>query len=83
MALPPLYFDGFYNNPDKHQIDNLFLRYDGTTGEKNYFYKVHYKPMIQLNSVSADLSDNSARSYPVTCDFSYLIQSPMDNPNWL
>lgn len=77
MALPPLYFDGFYNNPDKHHIENLFLRYDGTTGEKNYFYKVHYKPMVQLNNVSADFSDNSARSYPVTCDFSYLIQSPI------
>ena len=73
----PAEFFGPLNNPDIHDIENLYLRYDGTTGEKNYFYRSFFKPHVQLNSVSADLSDNSARSFPVTCDFSYLIQLPM------
>lgn len=77
VQIPPEFFQNELNNPDIHDIENLYLRYDGTTGEKNYFYRSFFKPHIQLNSVSADLSDNSARSYPVTCDFSYLIQLPM------
>ena len=77
ISLPPEMFDPRLNNPDIHDIENLYLRYDGTTGEKNYFYRSFFKPHVQLNSVSADLADNSARSYPVTCDFSYLIQLPI------
>ena len=77
MEIPPIFFHTKYNNPDLHDIDNLFLRYNGSTGEKVYYYKCYYRPHIQLNSVSADLSDNAARSYPVTCDFSYLIQAPI------
>ncbi len=77
VQIPPEFFHNSLNNPDLHDIENLYLRYDGTTGEKNYFYRSFFKPHVQLNSVSADLADNSARSYPVTCDFSYLIQLPM------
>ena len=77
VQIPPEFFHNDLNNPDIHDIENLYLRYDGTTGEKNYFYRSFFKPHVQLNSVSADLADNSARSYPVTCDFSYLIQLPM------
>ena len=77
VQIPAEFFHVKYNNPDLHDIENLYLRYDGTTGEKTYFYRSFFKPHVQLNSVSADLADNSARSYPVTCDFSYLIQLPM------
>ena len=38
LQSPNFFFDSKYNNPDSHDIDNLFLKYDGTTGEKNYFY---------------------------------------------
>ena len=75
--IPNEFFHNELNNPDLHDIENLYLRYDGTTGEKEYFYRSFFKPHVQLNSVSADLADNSARSYPVTCDFSYLIQLPV------
>ena len=77
VMIPNEFFHNELNNPDLHDIENLYLRYDGTTGEKEYFYRSFFKPHVQLNSVSADLADNSARSYPVTCDFSYLIQLPV------
>ena len=75
--IPNYFFHPKYNNPDIHDIDNLFCKYDGATGEKQYFYLAHYKPCIRLNSVNAEISDNSARAFPVLCDFSYLIQLPM------
>ena len=77
LQIPNFFFHNEYNNPDKHEIKNLFLKYDGATGEKNYFFMAHYKPIIQLNSAIPDLSNNAARSYNVSCDFSYLIQLPM------
>ena len=77
IQIPNYFFHTKYNNPNEHDIENLYVQYDGTTGEKNYFFLAHYKPMIRLNSVNAEISDNSSRSFPVLCDFNYLIQLPM------
>lgn len=77
LPIPSMFFDTEYNNPRKHLIENLFMRYDETLGTSDYFFLSHYKPMIKLNSVNADISDNSSRSTTVLCDFSYLIQLPM------
>ena len=38
IEIPAIFFHNELNNPDKHDIDNLFLRYHGTTGAKTYFY---------------------------------------------
>lgn len=77
MQIPNYFFDKDNNNPEKHNIDNLFLKYEPTTGEKNFFFKANYKPLIKLNSCNAEISDNSSRSFVVLCDFNYLIQLPM------
>lgn len=63
--------------PNEHTIRNLFSKLDAHTGEPIYCYSVNYKPLIKLNSVQADVTESSARSFPVTLDFSYLIQLPM------
>lgn len=73
----PIIFFGEDNNPRQHTIENLYQKYDDTTGETQYYFLCNYKPLIKLNSVTADIADNSQRSYIVSCDFSYLIQLPM------
>lgn len=77
LQIPSWFFDSKNNNPNKHTIENLYMKYDSTVGESDYYYLAHYKPLIRLNSVNADISENSARSFSVLCDFSYLIQLPM------
>lgn len=77
MEIPNFMFDNKANNPNIHDIDNLFLKYDDTVGDSTYYFQTYYKPMIRLNSANADISDSGMRSYTVLCDFSYLIQLPM------
>ena len=77
QQIPSYFFDAKLNNPDKHDIENLYMKYVPETGEVNYFFQIHYKPIFKFNSINAELSDNSARSFPVVCDISYLIQMPM------
>ena len=58
-------------------IHNLFFRRDDTTGNPQYYFLANYKPIFKLNSINADFSDNSQRSYTVLLDFEYLIQMPI------
>ena len=77
QQIPSHFFDPTYNNPDLHTIDNLYMRSDSEAGGTQYFFRMHYRPILRFNSVSADISDSAARSFPVVCDISYLIQLPM------
>ena len=53
------------------------MKYEPSTGMVEYYSQIHYKPIFRFNSVNAEISDNSARSFPVMIDISYLIQLPM------
>ena len=52
------------------------MKYEPETGGISYYFQVHYKPIFRFNSVTAEISDNGARSFPVLCDIPYLIQMP-------
>ena len=73
----PEFFFFKHNDPEKHVIHNLFFRRDDTTGNPQYYFLANYKPIFKLNSINADFSDNSQRSYTVLLDFEYLIQMPI------
>ena len=77
IEIPEYFFSSKYNDPNKHDIKNLFLRYDNTTGNPQYYFLANYNPIIKLNSITADYADNGQRSYVVLLDFEYLIQMPI------
>lgn len=77
QQIPSYFFNTEYNDPNKHEIENLYMKYEPETGNVSYYFQMNYKPLFRFNSVTAEISDNSARSYPVMCDISYLIQLPM------
>lgn len=76
QQIPGYFFNSEYNDPNKHSIENLYMKYVPETGGISYYFQIHYKPIFRFNSVTAEISDNSARSFPVLCDISYLIQMP-------
>lgn len=77
IEIPDEFFSPERNDPVNHKIDNLFSRFDYTTGNPSYYFMMCYQPMIKLNSATVDFSDNSQRSYTVLFDLEYLIQLPV------
>lgn len=73
----PSYFITSEFNPQHYKIVNLFEEVEPTIGDGSYFYSIKYKPILKLDSIQADISDPMARSYTVSCDFSYLIPYPV------
>lgn len=76
LEIPPFFFTDA-NDPRRQHIENLYQKYEPSTGENSYFFLSKYKPIIRLNSITADVTDNSQRAYAVSLDFEYLIQLPV------
>jgi len=77
LEIPEFFWSPELNNPDIHDIQNLYCRYDDTTGEVTHQFLAHYHPIVRLNSATAEISDAASRSFQILCDFNYLIQLPM------
>ncbi len=77
LEIPLGFLDSNDMNPHHHDISNIFQRVDLTTGDAIFCFAIHYKPFIRLNSCTSDVSDMTARSFPVICDYIYVIQEPV------
>lgn len=62
---------------NRHEIVNLFTIMDNTSGRINYYFGVHYRPLIRLENSSVSISSATERSFPVNVDLSYQLPMPV------
>jgi hypothetical protein len=64
-------------NPDLQKINNIYQKINKRSGDLEYCFGMHYKPFIRLESISSTIPDSTQRSYQVTVDITYMIQTPL------
>jgi len=62
---------------NNHQISNLFTKYNKNLGKVEYCYSVNYEPLIKLENISINISDNTQKTFNVQCSLSYLTTLPL------
>ena len=63
-------------DPYNQTITNLFCRLNKNTGGMEFTYAVHYKPLIQLNSINTSIAQTQ-QTFTTTIDLTYQIQYPL------
>ena len=76
LELPIEFLHSIHMDPNKHDIENLFQKMDTKTGLPIYCYSIAYEPLIRMTSCISEITDSSARTFGVTSNFTYLIQTP-------
>ena len=62
---------------NNHTISNLFTKYNKNLGKMEYCYSVNYNPLIKLEDISVNISDNTQKTFNIQCSLSYLTTSPI------
>ena len=62
---------------NKHDIVNLYTKFDENTGVVNYCFSLQYEPLLKNNSITVEISDSTQRSFQVRLDLDYVIQQPL------
>ncbi|MCD6435114.1 MAG: hypothetical protein J7L15_01800, partial [Clostridiales bacterium] len=57
---------------NNHEISNLFTKYNKNLGKIEYCYSVNYNPLIKLEDISVNISDNTQKTFNVQCSLNYL-----------
>jgi len=62
---------------NNHEISNLFTKYNKNLGKIEYCYSVNYYPLIKLEDISINISDNTQKTFNIQCSLNYLTTMPL------
>ncbi len=62
---------------NNHKILNLFDKMDNNTGEIEHFFSIQYSPLLRNESLTANITDSTQRSFQVTLELTFNIQLPI------
>ena len=62
---------------NNHEISNLFAKYNKNLGKMEYCYSVNYNPLIKLEDITVNISENTQKTFGVQCSLKYLTTIPL------
>lgn len=77
LELPPGYLMDLGIDINSNNVKNLFIKFDKNSGRPEPCCALNFKPLLNLTSISSNISDSSQRTFSVDVSLVYQIQKPM------